>query len=237
MTLKLATIGVSVAEQINEAHRLARSHADSAVQHAIRCGELLLRKKAELKHGEFKPWIEENCEFSYPSAVRYMRVANNQKDHTRSFSTLCEALGYEDRKPEPPQQPQLDQEPAAAPAPVAAPPAVSLASGDLSHIGPPLTDEDRQVIAAAQQRVVDMLKDFAARRASSEKTAAELAERFPPGPDTSKQDSLGVDVLARLESTINAIERAGVTPRFIPEHRIRFSAAIQRLIALNEEIQ
>lgn len=236
MTLKLATIGVSVAEQINEAHRLARSHADSAVQHAIRCGELLLRKKAELKHGEFQAWVEANCEFTYRSAAGYMKIAQ-QKCNALHFSSLREALGYNDRKPDPPQQPQLHQEPAAAPAPVAPPPAVSLASGDLSHIGPPLTDEDRQVIAAAQQRVVDMLKDFAARRASSEKTAAELAERFPPGPDTSKQDSLGVDVLARLESTINAIERAGVTPRFIPEHRIRFSAAIQRLIALNEEIQ
>ena len=37
------------AEDVNEAHRLARSCAENAVQHAIRCGELLLAKKAELE--------------------------------------------------------------------------------------------------------------------------------------------------------------------------------------------
>jgi len=88
---------ITTAIEINDAHRLARQHAESAVQHAIRCGELLAAKKAELRHGEFKPWIAANCEFSYSSAKAYMRAVE-QKDSALTFSSLREALGYD--KPE-----------------------------------------------------------------------------------------------------------------------------------------
>jgi len=87
------------AAQINEAHRLARQHAESAVQYAIRCGELLAAKKAELKHGEFKPWIAANCEFSYQSAHAYMKAAQ-QKSRGLDFLSLAQALDYDKPAPE-----------------------------------------------------------------------------------------------------------------------------------------
>ncbi len=62
--------------EINEAHRLARSFAETAVEHAIRCGQLLLEKKAAMRHGEWIPWIEANCEFDRFSAAKYMKAAN-----------------------------------------------------------------------------------------------------------------------------------------------------------------
>ncbi len=75
------------ADDVNDAHRLARGNAESAVQHAIRCGELLLQAKAQLKHGEFKPWIASSCEFAYSTAKRYMKAAD-QKATAVAFSSV-----------------------------------------------------------------------------------------------------------------------------------------------------
>lgn len=81
------------ASEINEAHRLARDSAETSVQYAIRCGELLTAKKATLRHGEWKPWVEANCEFSYRSARVYMSAAR-QNGRPLPFSSLAQALGY-----------------------------------------------------------------------------------------------------------------------------------------------
>ena len=64
-----------LAAQINSEHALAQQTADTAVQHAIRCGQLLLSAKADLKHGEFMLWIETNCSFRRSTASRYMKAA------------------------------------------------------------------------------------------------------------------------------------------------------------------
>lgn len=63
------------AESVNEEHRLAKAGAENAVQHAIRCGQLLQQVKAGLAHGEFQAWIEGNCEFQYSTAARYLKAA------------------------------------------------------------------------------------------------------------------------------------------------------------------
>lgn len=60
---------------VNHEHQLAKQSAELAVQHAVRCGQLLADVKAALRHGEFGPWIEANCEFKYSTAVRYMKAA------------------------------------------------------------------------------------------------------------------------------------------------------------------
>lgn len=74
------------ASNINEAHRLARSTAESAVQYAIQCGQLLAAKKQALKHGEFQQWVEQNCEFSYSTCNRYMKAGQNS--HAVEISAL-----------------------------------------------------------------------------------------------------------------------------------------------------
>lgn len=129
MSGRVIQMRVGGAEEINQEHRLARSKAESAVQHAIRCGELLMRQKAELKHGEFKPWIETNCEFSYQSARVYMN-ATRQKDRGLSFSSLAQALGYGEETPPPAQQTTL---------PIDPPPATSTPPPDFSTLD--LSDE------------------------------------------------------------------------------------------------
>jgi hypothetical protein len=61
--------------EINNEHRLAHSCAADAISHAVRCGELLARKKKGVRHGQFQDWVQINCEFKYSTAARYMKAA------------------------------------------------------------------------------------------------------------------------------------------------------------------
>lgn len=74
---------------INREHRLAQSCVAEAVEHAIRCGELLIAQKSKLAHGSFRPWIKMNCEIAYSTAARYMKAAR-EKSTGVDFSTLSE---------------------------------------------------------------------------------------------------------------------------------------------------
>jgi hypothetical protein len=78
---------VPTAQNINKAHRLARESAESAVQWAIQCGELLIAKKSELAHGNLHAWIEENCAFALSTAKRYMAAASKNATGL-AFSSL-----------------------------------------------------------------------------------------------------------------------------------------------------
>jgi hypothetical protein len=79
--------------EINNEHRLAKSHADQTIKHAVRCGELLLQQKDRLPHGQFMAWIAQNCEFSGRSARNYMKVAENFNNGSAlPLSSLRQAL-------------------------------------------------------------------------------------------------------------------------------------------------
>jgi Protein of unknown function (DUF3102) len=64
-----------LAELITQAHRAADGSAREAVQHAITAGRLLLDAKGRLPHGDFQPWLKQNCGFNERTAQRYMHVA------------------------------------------------------------------------------------------------------------------------------------------------------------------
>lgn len=72
-----SNLPAATAKSINEAHQCAMESAENAVEWAIKCGQLLVAKKEELKHGEFQAWIEKNCKFAYSTASRYMKAAQN----------------------------------------------------------------------------------------------------------------------------------------------------------------
>jgi hypothetical protein len=78
---------VTTATAINREHQLAQQSAESAVQHATRCGQLLADAKATLPHGQFQKWIEANCLFEYSTAARYMKAAR-QKSTGVEISSL-----------------------------------------------------------------------------------------------------------------------------------------------------
>jgi hypothetical protein len=100
-----------VASDINEAHRLARQSADSAVQHAIRCGELLIEQKARLKHGEFGEWIAAHCKFSQATANNYMKAAQNPTALGNSLRSLFPSGRTPPTSPSPTRRkPNIDDE-------------------------------------------------------------------------------------------------------------------------------
>ena len=93
---------VPTAKEINEAHRLARSSAETAVQHAIRCGQMLSAKKAEIGRGDFDLWVAKNCDFGRSSAYAYMKVSAKSSRALDDWRSINQALGYESKpKPRP----------------------------------------------------------------------------------------------------------------------------------------
>jgi hypothetical protein len=69
----------SLAAKINAEHRACEAAAVSAVEHAIRCGELLIEAKERAGHGGWLKWLSKNCEVSSRHAQRYMQLAKDQR--------------------------------------------------------------------------------------------------------------------------------------------------------------
>jgi len=68
---------VSIKDAATELNRLdaaIQSGMRQTVSDAIRAGEILGHVKNHFEHGEFLPWIRENCEFSQKTAWNYMAV-------------------------------------------------------------------------------------------------------------------------------------------------------------------
>lgn len=87
------TAAVATAKQINEQHRLARASAETAIEHAVLCGQMLLDKKFEVGHGKFEAWVEKNCDFSVRQARRYIQASKGEG--SAAFDSLRQALGYD----------------------------------------------------------------------------------------------------------------------------------------------
>src|SRR4051794_17958061 len=69
-----------LAERIEHEHRLAEGCARDALEHAFRCGELLLQAKRIVGHGNFLPWLAANIRgFGARQAQKYMRVAKHRE--------------------------------------------------------------------------------------------------------------------------------------------------------------
>ena len=86
-------------QEITREHELAQAARDTAIEHAIRCGRLLLEQKARLEHGDFQPWIEAHCRFAYSTAARYMTAARriSQGIEISSLTGLFPSSGKTER--------------------------------------------------------------------------------------------------------------------------------------------
>jgi len=103
----------------NKLHREIQSLEVDAKNKAAQIGEMLIAKKAspEIKHGEWKQWIEDNCEFSYYTATEYTRVAK-LKDGARPTFDQCTSIREvlelakkpKERKPTAEKKPKLDKD-------------------------------------------------------------------------------------------------------------------------------
>ena len=65
----------ALAAKIRTEHGAVRDAAETATQHAIRCGKLLAEAKNELVHGQWLPWLRDHCNLSERTAQAYMRLA------------------------------------------------------------------------------------------------------------------------------------------------------------------
>jgi hypothetical protein len=93
-----ANLPAPTAENINEAHSIAKRMAKDAISHARRCGDLLAAMKASLPRGQFDAWVEAKCDFGRAMAYNYMKVAKSS-DLLDGFTSIRAALGYESMKP------------------------------------------------------------------------------------------------------------------------------------------
>ena len=86
-----SSVAVS-ADEINHEHELAQSCARDAVKHGIRCGEMLIKNKDGLRHGQFMSWLKLTCKFEYSTAARYMKAARESSTGVE-IPTLSSVFG------------------------------------------------------------------------------------------------------------------------------------------------
>lgn len=65
----------SLAREIQDEHLMFEQAGQSMFQHAVNCGEMLIQAKAQVKHGEWMPWVEANFPDSYRLAASFMQAA------------------------------------------------------------------------------------------------------------------------------------------------------------------
>jgi len=104
----------TAAQEMNLLHQKIKAAQVSAKDMAAKLGDILIAKKASLKHGEFKPWVEANCIFAYRGAAEYMQVAKTKSADLRTFekcNSIREVLtlkATKGDKPSPTKKPNLD---------------------------------------------------------------------------------------------------------------------------------
>jgi Protein of unknown function (DUF3102) len=85
---------VQMAAEINRLHALAQESAKKAVTYAKQVGELLLKTKAELPHGEFQAWVSANLLVSTRQAQRYMEVAKGRSVPLRKLLSKSDTMSH-----------------------------------------------------------------------------------------------------------------------------------------------
>jgi hypothetical protein len=68
-----------LAGRIRAEHEQVGRALTSALDHALRAGDLLIEAKAQLGHGQWLPWLAEHCRFAERTAQAYMRLARNRE--------------------------------------------------------------------------------------------------------------------------------------------------------------
>lgn len=68
----------TIEEEINRLHLANCVVAQETIQRAIRIGELLVKKKASLPHGDWLPWFTKNIKFSTQTSDNYRMLYTRQ---------------------------------------------------------------------------------------------------------------------------------------------------------------
>ena len=66
-----------LAAAINYEHEWVGMASKAVLDHAVRCGELLIEAKKQIRHGEWSGWLDANFDGSRRTAQQYMYVARH----------------------------------------------------------------------------------------------------------------------------------------------------------------
>jgi Protein of unknown function (DUF3102) len=72
-----------LAARIKTEHEATVGALKRSVEHAMAAGVLLIEAKAQLKHGQWLPWLSEHCAMSERTARLFMRIARNKSEIER----------------------------------------------------------------------------------------------------------------------------------------------------------
>ena len=90
-----------LADEIRRAHADSQRAAQMSVEAAIKAGEALIEAKSHLKHGEWLPWLRDNCELPARTSSHYMRLARHREEIGNAADlTIRGALGAIDAREE-----------------------------------------------------------------------------------------------------------------------------------------
>lgn len=100
----------TLATEANRYHAEAEESAYAALELAWQAGRALLAAKAQVRHGEWLPWLAANFKGSDRTAQLYMRLTSNTKrvadlDSGQSLREAIKALCKTSREPAPPEPP------------------------------------------------------------------------------------------------------------------------------------
>src|SRR5215472_16353364 len=61
-------------------HQAATGAFKQCLEHAVRCGELLIEAKGKVGHGGWLAWLRDNCQVKERAAQNYMALARAKED-------------------------------------------------------------------------------------------------------------------------------------------------------------
>lgn len=87
-TATITVIDRSTVKRILEEHEACERADREWVSHAIECGRLLAEVKAQLRHGEWGPWLADNFPASMRTAQTYMQLAAAPEEKRNAVAGL-----------------------------------------------------------------------------------------------------------------------------------------------------
>ena len=79
-----------LAARIKAEHEATAIAMRRGVEHAMAAGDLLLEAKAQLKHGEWLPWLAAHCHIPERTARLYMRLALNRAELDHQIGNVAD---------------------------------------------------------------------------------------------------------------------------------------------------
>ncbi len=87
-TAAIIPFAADLATRIRAEHEAAQSAMQSAVNHAIQAGKLLMEAKKSVPYGGWEAWVRDSCGFSERTAQGYMRLARLDPEEAQRVALL-----------------------------------------------------------------------------------------------------------------------------------------------------